>query len=82
MGLFDGKPELVFQFESGDRCATCGLYHADQWQCDASIPNPWGSDDEDGVESREDNGGVHACPTCGEYVLWGGADCPKCQWEE
>jgi hypothetical protein len=49
MGLFDWdktdeeeRPVAIFEFESGTRCAVCGLHHADQWQCDPTILNPWG----------------------------------------
>ena len=50
MGLFDWAdedpaPTVIFQFESGTRCDVCGKYHADQWQCDPSIPNPWGGEE-------------------------------------
>lgn len=38
---------VIFQFESGTLCPICGLYHADQWQCDPTIPNPWGSTDKE-----------------------------------
>lgn len=48
--LFDddeGQPTaVIFQFESGTLCTVCGLYHADQWHCDPTIPNPWGGDEE------------------------------------
>jgi hypothetical protein len=50
MGLFDWddeEPQVVFQFESGTLCPVCGLYHADQWVCDPSIPNPWGTTDQE-----------------------------------
>jgi hypothetical protein len=50
--LFDNdeqadQPAAIFQFESGSLCPVCGLQHADQWQCDPTIPNPWGSTDEE-----------------------------------
>ena len=38
---------VTIEFESGDRCAVCGKYHADQWWCDPEIPNPWGATEED-----------------------------------
>lgn len=42
---------FLFRFESGDHCAVCGKYHADQWHCDPAIANPWGATDEDDEES-------------------------------
>jgi hypothetical protein len=42
----DEQPTAIFEFESGTLCDVCGKYHADRWQCDPSIPNPWGGGEE------------------------------------
>jgi hypothetical protein len=42
----DEQPTAIFEFESGTLCPVCGLYQADLWQCDPSIPNPWATSEE------------------------------------
>lgn len=42
-----GPTFAVYEFESGELCVICGLHHADQWQCDPTIPNPWGGSEEE-----------------------------------